>query len=70
MRKGAQRENNRLRAVNGTRIPCVGAIVRDGARRLLLIKRGHDPEAGRWSLPDGRIAPARPTQGPCGRRGL
>ena len=43
--------------MNGTRIPCVGAIVRDGAGRLLLIKRGHDPEAGRWSLPGGRIEP-------------
>ena len=57
MRKGARRENNGLRAVNGTRIPCVGAIVRDGAGRLLLIKRGHDPEAGKWSLPGGRIEP-------------
>jgi mutator protein MutT len=57
MRKGARRENNRLPAVNGTRIPCVGAIVRDGAGRLLLIKRGHDPEAGKWSLPGGRIEP-------------
>ena len=57
MRKGARRENNGLRAVNGTRIPCVGAVVRDGAGRLLLIKRGHDPEAGRWSLPGGRIEP-------------
>jgi 8-oxo-dGTP diphosphatase len=37
------------------RIPCVGAIVRDAAGRLLLIQRGHDPEAGRWSLPGGRI---------------
>ncbi|HEY0718757.1 MAG TPA: NUDIX domain-containing protein [Streptosporangiaceae bacterium] len=37
------------------RIPCVGAIVRDGAGRLLLIQRGHDPEAGRWSLPGGRV---------------
>ena len=46
-----------LRAWNGTRIPCVGAIVRDGAGRLLLIKRGHDPEAGKWSLPGGRIEP-------------
>ena len=45
------------RAVNGTRIPCVGAVVRDGAGRLLLIKRGHDPEAGKWSLPGGRIEP-------------
>ena len=57
MRKGARRENNGLRAVNGTRIPCVGAIVRDGAGRLLLIKRGHEPEAGKWSLPGGRIEP-------------
>jgi 8-oxo-dGTP diphosphatase len=57
MRKSARRENNGLRAVNGTRIPCAGAIVRDGAGRLLLIKRGHDPEAGRWSLPGGRIEP-------------
>jgi ADP-ribose pyrophosphatase YjhB (NUDIX family) len=39
------------------RIPCVGAIIRDGAGRLLLIQRGHDPEAGRWSLPGGRIEP-------------
>ena len=57
MRKGARRENNALRAMTGTRIPCVGAIVRDGAGRLLLIKRGHAPEAGKWSLPGGRIEP-------------
>ena len=57
MRKGTRRENIGLRAVNGTRIPCVGAIVRDGTGRLLLIKRGHDPEAGKWSLPGGRIEP-------------
>ncbi|HEX4257373.1 MAG TPA: NUDIX domain-containing protein [Streptosporangiaceae bacterium] len=35
----------------------MGAIVRDGAGRLLLIQRGHDPEAGRWSLQGGRIEP-------------
>jgi len=35
----------------------VGAIIRDEAGRLLLIKRGHDPEAGRWSLPGGRVEP-------------
>ena len=43
--------------MNAARIPCVGAVVRDGAGRLLLIKRGHAPEAGRWSLPGGRIEP-------------
>jgi 8-oxo-dGTP diphosphatase len=38
------------------RIPCVGAILTaDG--RILLIRRGHEPEAGRWSLPGGRIEP-------------
>jgi ADP-ribose pyrophosphatase YjhB (NUDIX family) len=39
------------------RIPCVGAIVCDDAGRLLLVQRGHDPEAGRWSLPGGRVEP-------------
>jgi ADP-ribose pyrophosphatase YjhB (NUDIX family) len=38
-------------------VPCVGAIVRDAAGRLLLIQRGHPPHPGRWSLPGGRIEP-------------
>lgn len=32
-----------------------GAVVRDPAGRLLLVRRAHDPEAGRWSLPGGRV---------------
>ena len=44
------------------RVPCVGAIITDPAGRLLLIKRGHDPEAGRWSLPGGRIEPGESDQ--------
>jgi acetyl-CoA carboxylase carboxyl transferase subunit beta len=32
-----------------------GAVVRDPAGRLLLVQRGHDPEAGRWTLPGGRV---------------
>ena len=40
-----------------SRIRCVGAIVTDGDGRLLLVKRGHEPEAGRWSLPGGRVIP-------------
>jgi ADP-ribose pyrophosphatase YjhB (NUDIX family) len=41
----------------GSRIRCVGAIVTDSDGRLLLVKRGHEPEVGRWSLPGGRVRP-------------
>ena len=38
-------------------VPCVGAVVTDGQGRLLMIKRGHEPGAGLWSIPGGRIEP-------------
>jgi 8-oxo-dGTP diphosphatase len=38
-------------------IRCVGAVIKDDQGRLLLIKRGHEPGAGLWSLPGGRIEP-------------
>jgi len=37
--------------------PCVGAIITDAAGRLLLIKRGHEPGKGLWSIPGGRVEP-------------
>jgi 8-oxo-dGTP diphosphatase len=43
------------------RIPCVGAILTAGGR-ILLIRRGHEPEAGRWSLPGGRVEPGETDQ--------
>ena len=43
--------------MSGTVIPCVGAVIKDEQGRLLLIKRGHEPGAGLWSLPGGRIEP-------------
>ena len=46
-----------LVGVSGPVIPCVGAIVADGEGRLLMIKRGHEPGAGLWSIPGGRIEP-------------
>ena len=36
-------------------MPCVGAVVVDAAGRLLLIRRGHAPSAGLWSVPGGRV---------------
>lgn len=39
------------------RIPCVGAVIADRAERLLLIQRGHEPGAGLWSVPGGRVEP-------------
>lgn len=38
-------------------VPCVGGIVTDPRGRLLLVRRAHDPEAGRWSLPGGKVEP-------------
>ncbi|MDD7934961.1 NUDIX domain-containing protein [Actinomycetospora straminea] len=42
-------------------VVCVGAIVTDPLGRLLLVRRGHDPEAGRWSLPGGKVDPGETT---------
>ena len=36
-------------------VPCVGAVVHDAQGRLLLIRRGHAPSAGLWSVPGGRL---------------
>jgi 8-oxo-dGTP diphosphatase len=37
------------------RIRCVGAVVFDGAGRLLLVRRAREPGRGRWSIPGGRV---------------
>ncbi|MEV1128696.1 NUDIX domain-containing protein [Agromyces sp. NPDC049794] len=35
----------------------VSTMVADAAGRLLLVQRSKPPEAGRWSLPGGRVEP-------------
>jgi 8-oxo-dGTP diphosphatase len=45
------------RSSGPVRVPCVGAVVRDEAGRLLMILRGHNPGKGLWSIPGGRIEP-------------
>ena len=49
------------------RIPCVGALVRDGAGRLLVVLRGRPPAEGTWSLPGGRIEPGESPEAACVR---
>jgi 8-oxo-dGTP diphosphatase len=44
-------------------IKCVGAIVTGASGRLLLVRRGKEPEAGRWTLPGGRIEPGESDSG-------
>jgi 8-oxo-dGTP diphosphatase len=36
-------------------VACVGAVVHDARGRLLLIRRGHEPSRGLWSVPGGRV---------------
>jgi ADP-ribose pyrophosphatase YjhB (NUDIX family) len=38
-------------------VRCVGGVVHDEHGRLLLIRRGHEPARGRWTLPGGRVQP-------------
>jgi ADP-ribose pyrophosphatase YjhB (NUDIX family) len=35
--------------------PCAGAVVRDAAGRILLVRRGQEPARGLWSIPGGRL---------------
>jgi acetyl-CoA carboxylase carboxyl transferase subunit beta len=39
------------------RIVGVGAIVWDADDRLLLVQRRHPPQAGRWTVPGGKLEP-------------
>lgn len=36
-------------------IPCVGAVILDSTGRLLVVRRGHAPSRGAWSIPGGRV---------------
>lgn len=45
-----------------THVPCVGAVIRNEAGRLLLILRGHEPGMGLWSIPGGRVEPGETDQ--------
>lgn len=38
-------------------VDCVGGVVVDGRGRFLMIRRGKQPDKGRWSVPGGRVEP-------------
>ncbi|TVT49246.1 NUDIX domain-containing protein [Amycolatopsis rhizosphaerae] len=44
-----------MRAPEHGSVRCVGGILHDATGRLLVIRRGHDPGRGLWSLPGGRV---------------
>jgi 8-oxo-dGTP diphosphatase len=51
------------------RVPCAGAVVvHDG--RLLVIRRGHDPGRGLWSVPGGRVESGETPAAACAREVL
>ena len=51
----------------GRRILAVGAIIRDDDGRFLLVQRLRDPQAGRWTVPGGKVDPVDAV-GPHGPR--
>lgn len=52
----------RTRVPVAPRIPAVGAIVRDDAGRFLLVQRAHEPQAGLWTVPGGKVEPGESLQ--------
>jgi ADP-ribose pyrophosphatase YjhB (NUDIX family) len=46
---------------------CAGAIVFDGAGRLLMVRRGTEPGIGMWTLPGGRCEEGESTEQACVR---
>ena len=46
---------------------CAGAVVRDPAGRVLLVRRANDPNRGTWSIPGGRIEPGESARAAAAR---
>lgn len=38
-------------------VPAVGVVITDAAGRVVLVKRGKQPQRGRWSVPGGSVEP-------------
>jgi ADP-ribose pyrophosphatase YjhB (NUDIX family) len=55
MTEGAPASRGEPRPAN--RVLAVSALVTDATGRILLVRRSNPPEAGRWTLPGGRVEP-------------
>lgn len=49
---------------------CAGGVLVDDAGRVLLVRRGHEPYAGTWSLPSGRVEPGEDVRAGAAREVL
>jgi 8-oxo-dGTP diphosphatase len=43
--------------MDAERVDCVGALVYDEQRRLLVVRRANEPGRGLWAIPGGRVEP-------------
>ncbi len=55
---------------DGSVVLAASAVVTDGAGRVLLIKRGKEPQKGRWSVPGGSVEPGESLQAAAAREVL
>ena len=50
-----------------TPVPAAGALVLDGDKRLLIVRRAYEPAKGKWGLPGGVIEPAETAEAAASR---
>lgn len=48
-------------------VRCAGAIIFDGAGRLLVVRRRNEPSRGRWCEPSGRVDDGESSEQACVR---
>jgi len=56
--------------VSKRRVLAASAVITDAAHRVLLIKRGHPPAEGLWSVPGGSVEPGEDLAVAAGREVL
>lgn len=52
------------------RVLAASAVITDGSGRILLVRRGHEPGRGLWSVPGGKVEPGETLQEAAAREVL